>query len=284
VIQVAAGYRRCARRPEENTIEELSDAFQASVDLGQARLERSTPGLIATGLVGGADVTLGVFALLLVLEKTGNELLGAVAFIIGFIALELANSELFTENFLLPVAAVVAGQARWPALIRLWIGTLTTNLIGGWLVVGMIITGFPELRAPARTVAEHYVTIGIGWRSMAGAILGGAIITLMTWMERSTESPVAKIISASIAAFLLAAGPLNHVIVVSLEMFAALISGAAFGYRDWASIAAWYTLGNMIGGIVLVTGLRLVQVGRRGVEEASEGPGGDRAGFPATTE
>ena len=34
-------------------------------------------------------------------------------------------------------------------------------------------------------------------------------------------------------AFILAAAPLNHVIVVSLEMFAALQAGAHFGYLDW---------------------------------------------------
>ena len=96
---------------------------------------------------------------------------------------------------------------------------------------------------------------------IAGALIGGSVITLMTWMERSTESVPAKIVAAIVAAFMLAAAPLNHVIVVSLEMFAALQHGAPFGYLDWLAVAAWYTLGNMIGGVALVAGLRLVQVG-----------------------
>jgi hypothetical protein len=33
------------------------------------------------------------------------------------------------------------------------------------------------------------------------------------------------------------------------------------------AVAAWYTLGNLIGGVVLVTGLRLVQVGRGRIAE-----------------
>ena len=86
------------------------------------------------------------------------------------------------------------------------------------------------------------------------------MITLMTWMEHSTESVGAKLVAAVIAAFLLAAGSLNHVIVVSIEMFAALQAHAPFGYADWAGMAAWAALGNMIGGIGLVTVLRLVQV------------------------
>lgn len=50
-------------------------------------------------------------------------MVGSPAFTTGFIALTLANSELFTENFLVPVVAVAARKATPAALIRLWIGT-----------------------------------------------------------------------------------------------------------------------------------------------------------------
>lgn len=213
-------------------------------------------------MVGGLDVGLGAFALLLVKEATGEELLAALAFGIGFIALTLANSELFTEDFLVPIAALAARRASVVDLVRLWGVTLLFNLAGGWLMMGLVMSGFPKLRATAVEIGAHYVHIGIGWRSFSGALLGGAAITLMTWMERSTPSEPAKIVAVVSVAFVLAAAPLNHVIVVSLEMFAALQAGAHFGYLDWVSVAAWYTLGNLIGGVVLVTGLRLVQVGR----------------------
>jgi formate-nitrite transporter family protein len=58
--------------------------------------------------MGGLDIGAGVLALLLVEHLTGSPLLGGLAFSIGFIALTLARSELFTENFLVPVAAVAA--------------------------------------------------------------------------------------------------------------------------------------------------------------------------------
>jgi len=105
---------------------ELTNTFHASVDKGRERLTRSWPGLLATGAVGGIDVSIGLLALLTVEHATGNRLLGALAFGIGFIALTLARSELFTENFMVPVNAVVAGQATVRALLRLWVGTLLT--------------------------------------------------------------------------------------------------------------------------------------------------------------
>ena len=259
---------------EESSISDLTAAFERTVDEGETRLHRSWPRLLTTGLVGGADVSLGVFALLIVRQATHDELLAALAFPIGFVALTLANSELFTEDFLVPIVAVAAQKASVLDLMRLWFGTMVTNLVAGWAIMGLVLSGFPKLGPTAAEVGRVYPALGIGWRSFAGALLGGAVITLMTWMERSTTSVPAKLLAAIVAAFLLAAAPLNHAIVVSLEMFAALQHGARFGYLDWLGVLGWYTLGNIIGGVVLVAGLRLVQVGETKLNEERRRPAG----------
>ena len=116
---------------------------------------------------------------------------------------------------------------------------------------------------------------------MALAVIGGAVITLMTWMQHSTDSTAVKVIPAVTGAFLLAGGQLNHAIVNSLLMFAALHTGhAPFGYVDWAQTAGWAALGNMVGGIGLVTVLRLFQVPEQGAQGAPQ-PG--RPGSPSAT-
>ncbi len=242
----------------ENDVE---DAFQRSVDEGRRRMWRPTLPLLATGLVGGIDVGTGVLALLLVEDATHNTLLAGLAFSVGFIALTLARSELFTENFLVPVTTVIARQARLRMLLRLWAGTLVANLAGGWIFTWLILRGYPEMAATANEAGSHYVDLGIGMRSMALAVIGGTVITLMTWMQHSTDSTAVKVIPAITGAFLLAGGQLNHAIVNSLLMFSALHTGhAPFGYADWAQTASWAALGNMVGGIGLVTVLRLFQV------------------------
>lgn len=247
--------------------EELAATFRRSANQGEERLGRSWPSLFATGAVGGIDVGVGVFALLLVEQATENALLGAIAFGIGFIALTLANSELFTENFLVPVAAVAAGRARPSAVVRLWLGTGLTNLAGGWLIMAIVMAAVPVLDSTALKLAAHYTDIGLGWESFAASILGGAIITLMTWMQQGTESEPAKLVAAISAAFLLAAGSLFHAIVVSLVMFAALQAGAPFGYLEWLGVLGWSVIGNIVGGLGLITMLRLVQVGRAQLDE-----------------
>ncbi len=239
----------------------MTSAFQRTVDQGHSRLTRTWPSLFATGVVGGVDVSLGVLALLVVERDTHSPLLGALAFPIGFIALTLANSELFTENFLVPVAAVAAGNDSFPRLLRLWAGTLAANLVGAWVVMGLVVTGFRALGPVAVKVATKAATQPLDLHTLANMVIAGAVITLMTWMERSTESVMAKLTAAAIAAFLLAAGPMDHAIVVSIEMFAALHAGAPFGYSHWLGFLGWSVLGNMLGGLGLVTVLRMVQVG-----------------------
>jgi formate/nitrite transporter FocA (FNT family) len=246
---------------------ELTETFLRTVAEGEHRLTRSWPGLLATGVVGGLDVGLGVLGLLLVKEATGSSLLAGLAFGIGFIALTLAQSELFTENFLVPVAAVTARRASIGKLFRLWFGTAVMNLAGGWVMTGLIMAGQPKLRHTAIEIATEYARLPVG-RALALAILGGLVITLMTWMERATESVPGKLAAAMAAAFLLVAGTLNHAIVVSLLSFAALHAGAPFGYAHWLTVVGLAVAGNMVGGLGLVTMLRLVQVGQERIELA----------------
>ncbi|MGH3686348.1 MAG: formate/nitrite transporter family protein [Pseudonocardiaceae bacterium] len=230
------------------------------LDEGEQRLGRSWPGLLATGFLGGFDVGIGVLALLLVEHLTHNTLLAGLAFSIGFIALTLARSELFTENFLVPVAAVVTKRGSLLSLGRLWAATIVTNLAGGWLVTAIVIAGFPSLRATAVDAANDYIGLGITWRAFALALIGGMLITLMTHLQHATRSDGVRLVPATVMGFLLGAGHINHAIVASLVCFAALHAGAPFGYPDWLGLCALATLGNLIGGLGLVTLLRLLQV------------------------
>jgi formate/nitrite transporter FocA (FNT family) len=240
---------------------DIEESFKRSVDEGRRRLSRRTWPLLATGLLGGIDVGTGVLALLVVEHETGNVLLAGLAFSIGFIALTLARSELFTEDFLVPVSTVIARQARLRMLLRLWLGTLVANLVAGWGFTWLILKGFPQLAPTALTAGGHYVDLGLGGRALALAVIGGAVITLMTWMQHSTESDGLKLVPAVTGAFLLAGAQLNHAVVNSLLIFSALHTGRApFGYLDWLQTAGLAAFGNLVGGLLLVTLLRLFQV------------------------
>lgn len=266
VIEAHAGGQRRKRLSRWPTVQpqvpplEAERTFDRIVDEGRQRLGRSRLQLIATGLLGGLDLGVGFLALLVVEHETHSILLGSLAFSVGFIALSMARSELFTENFLVPVAAVVAKAGSWHALARLWITTLATNLIACWLLAALITIAFPELHGTAVQLADAHFVVGLSWRGFALAVLGGMLMTLMTHLQHTTEAAAVRLVPAVIVGFLLVAAHLNHSIVSSISCFAGLLAGAPFGYATWAQLLGIAVAGNLIGGLSLVTMLRLMQV------------------------
>jgi formate/nitrite transporter FocA (FNT family) len=251
--------------------DELEDAFNRMIGEGTQRLHRPWREVLTTGFFGGTEVALGVLAYLSVLSATHDPLLAGLAFSVGFLALLLGRSELFTEGFLVPVTTVVAKRASVGQLLKLWSGTLVANLVGGWLIMWLIMTGFPKLRAQTVESARHFIEAPLGPESLALGILGGMVITLMTRMQHGTDSVPGKIAAAIAGAFLLAGLQMFHSILDSLLIFGALTAGnAPFGYLDWLAWFGYTAPANIVGGLALVTLLRLIRSKDRLKEERQD--------------
>lgn len=256
--------------------DELENAFERMVDEGTQRLHRTWREVLVTGFFGGTEVAVGVLAYLSVLHAGQNQLVAGLAFSTGFLALLLGRSELFTEGFLVPVTTVAAKRAGAGQLAKLWSGTLVANLIGGWVLMWLIMTAFPKLHAQTVESAAHFATAPLSAETVALAVLGGMAITLMTRMQHGTDSVFGKITAAVAGAFLLAGLGLFHSILDSLLIFGALCTGTApFGYLDWLGWFGYTVLGNMVGGLALVTLLRLLRSKDRLQQERSAADDGD---------
>lgn len=138
--------------------DELEDAFTRMLSEGTQRLHRTWRGVLVTGFFGGTEVALGILAHLSVLNATHRPLVAGLVFSIGFLALLLGRSELFAEGFIIPVATVAAKRVGLQQLARLWGGTLFANLVGGWLSMWLIMTGFPQLHAQTNEAAAHFAS------------------------------------------------------------------------------------------------------------------------------
>jgi formate/nitrite transporter FocA (FNT family) len=256
----AAADRPDRRDDDEGTTEEKDTALDRVVLEGRPRLHRSSSDLLATGTVAGIEIGLGVLALLYVEEATGSRLLGALAFSIGFIALRLGHSELFTEGFHVPVMVVLAKEATWWQLLRLWGGTLVGNLVGGFVVAWLVATAFPDLDGIAGETAREFTGAPLDVRTFALAMLAGAAITLLTRMQNGTEDDVAKLVAAVGVAVVIVGTGLHHSVLDSLLVFVAMHAGEAGA--DWGDWLPWFgfaLLGNLVGGLLLTTLLRVVR-------------------------
>lgn len=263
--------RRRIGRNDAPVEEELERSFEAVVTEGAERLHRTTRAVIITGLFGGIEVSVGIMAMLAVLHETGNHLLAGVAFSIGLIAIYLAHSELFTEDFLMPIAAVVARDGKLRHLAKLWVGTLAANLVGGAIMMWIVTRAFPEWSSTLAESAEYFVNAPLNLQSICLAVLGGSTMTLLTRMQQGTDSPVARIIACVGAAFLLAGLQLFHSVLDSLLIFGGIFSGADVSYADWLGFFWYAVLFNIVGGVVIVTSLRLLRTKELVEEERKEG-------------
>ncbi|MBG6191366.1 formate/nitrite transporter FocA (FNT family) [Arthrobacter sp. CAN_A212] len=239
--------------------DELKESFDNTVEEGAERLQRTFRNILVTGVFGGFEIGLGIMAYLAVLHETGDHLLAGLAFSVGLVALFLAHSELFTENFLMPVAAVVAKEGSVTQLAKLWGGTLVANLVSGWAFVWIVMQAFPEWNETVAESAHHFIDAPFSMQVVALAVLGGSTITLMSRMQQGTSNDVAKIVATVIGGFLLAGLQLFHSILDSLLIFAAIHSGADISYLQWLGWFGYTLAFNMLGGLLLVTLLRLVR-------------------------
>ena len=251
--------RRASGRTDQPLEDELVQEFQNTVQEGTDRLHRTWRALIVTGLFGGIDVGLGILAMMAVMEATGSKLVAGIAFGIWLLALRLAHSELFTEDFLLPINAVVAGHGSWLLLVRLWVVTLLANLAGGWAFMWVVVAAFPDMTDSLLTVSTGYVENGLTVETACLALLAGSTITLMTRMQQGSGDDIMTAIISLIGGLLVVGMGMLHGALNSIVMFGAMHAGWDYSYTDWFVWFAWVIPLNMVGGLVIITLPRLIR-------------------------
>ncbi|MBW3653776.1 MAG: formate/nitrite transporter family protein [Actinobacteria bacterium] len=255
-------------RPEPEDPPEPHEMFARTRAEGRRRLTRSKLELTSTSLVAGFDVVFGVIALAAATAAitprfgpSAGHFVGSLFFGIAFIFIVVGRSELFTENFLVPITALRRGRLSKVKLAELWTISPVMNLVGGTALILIVSSKgvLPEGAAPALVeVAETIGDLSL-WSAFLSAIVGGALITVMTWMVEGVGTTGGRIVVAWIAGVLLALLSLNHVIVVTLELIFGIRFGADITGGDVALNFVVAAVGNLIGGVLFVTLTRTSQ-------------------------
>ncbi len=240
-----------------------SEIFQRAAIEGKRRLDQTLVELLSTSFIAGFTIVFGIVGLgvthTLVEPQFGSiaKLAGALVFGFGLVFLIVGRAELFTENFFDPVATAfeLREYKIVPKIFRLWLLTFVLNLVGGGLFALVFwIHGVlpPGADAALSKIAEEIVGRGL-WAGFMSAIVGGALVALLSYMLMGTNSVVSRIIMAYLVGFLLALGPFDHVIVTTLHLFFGIIYGAHVPFGDFAKIFGIIIIGNFVGGVGLVT-------------------------------
>ena len=251
---------------------EASEIFKASVEVGQARLQRSWLEMSMSGLIAGMNVTFGIIASSYVAGATApfvganiSKIFGALFFPIGFMFLMIGKSELFTENFLVPVTAVIAKRGKISDLLKLWSLTLIGNM-AGIFIFALVIAGSLNQIVP-QFVVGHIHGIADNYMSrtpfvmVLSAIFAGWLITLMTWLLIASSGTLARIFIIWVVGFMIYLNSFSHIVVASSEILIAINTGSHISYLPWLYRYVPLTIiGNMIGGLFFVTILQYLQI------------------------
>jgi formate/nitrite transporter FocA (FNT family) len=221
-------------------------------------------------LAGGMTMGLTALSTSIVIAKLGPspaaKFVADLLYPIGFIAVIIGRAQLFTENTLYPVALMLAERRHGWRTLRLWSIVFPSNVLGALLFALLavktgalrpeFVTAMSQLGVEAAGVATAHVF----W----SGVIGGWIIALVAWLVSGSHSITGSVMLIWLLTFVVGLGGFAHCIATSGEILAAILNHQLTWFRYFAWIAP-ATLGNICGGVLLVTLLEYGQV--KGGEE-----------------
>lgn len=239
------------------------------VDAGEQKIFMSTKDTLIRAYMAGAILALAAFFAITVITKTGNPLLGAVLFPVGFIMLYLMKFDLLTGVFTLVPLAVLDKRhgCTMSELFRNW-GLVFVGNFGGAITVAFFAsyiltfgynTDGGAIAAKVSTIGESrtlgYQAHGVeGWFTI---FIRGMLCNWMVSMgvvgAMISTSAGAKMAAMWMPIMLFFYMAFEHSIVNMFLFPFSMIMGGDFTVADyilWNELPT--VLGNLVGGFLLV--------------------------------
>ncbi|ROO28824.1 formate/nitrite transporter family protein [Salinisphaera orenii] len=243
------------------------------VDSGESKIYMGRRDTIIRGYMAGAILALAVVFAVTITVNTGNALLGAALFPVGFCMLYLMSFDLLTGVFMLTPLAWLDGRpgVTIPRILENWGLVFIGNLLGALTVAFIMAVNFTYgFSSPINEVGQAIAHIGegrtIGYRDHG---FGGWMTLfirgcLCNWMVSMgvvgamvSTSATGKIAAMWMPIMVFFYLGFEHSVVNMFLFPLGLILGGGFTVWDyllWNEIPT--VLGNIVGGIAL-TGLTL---------------------------
>lgn len=255
---------------------------------GAAKVQYTALQTLVRAIMGGALLTLAAAFAVTVSTQTGQPLLGALLFPVGFILLYLLGYDLLTGVFTLIPLAWLARKPGVSAksMLRNWGLVFLGNFIGAFsvaLAMAVYFTyGFTtEPSAVGLAISEigHGRTVGYAEHGAGGmltlfvrAVLCNAMVSTGVVAFFLTDNVIGKIVGMWMPIMLFFYMGFEHSIVNMFLFPSGLLLGADFTIMDyllWNEIPT--VLGNLVGGFLFV-GLPLYLAHARRAEKPAALP------------
>ena len=237
------------------------------VQSGAAKARLSPADLLIRGAMSGALLGIATSLALGAAVQTGQLLVGALIFPVGFVMIVLLGLELVTGSFAVLPMAVMARQAKSGQMLSNWSWVLLGNLIGS-VAYGLlfVIAVTNTWQIPPAGVAERVrqlaeaKTIGYAAFGAAGMLTVFVKAMLCNWMVcmgvvmgLCSSSVIGRIAAAWMPILIFFAQGFEHTVVNMFVIPAGMMLGAKVSITNWI---IWnlipVTLGNLAGGFLFV--------------------------------
>ena len=148
------------------------------------------------------------------------------------------------------------GQATFKSLFSLWIIIYVGNLIGGY-IFGIIVLQFNAGTHLISLDLFHFVSQKmIAYSSgniLVSSIMAGWLMGTLSWLLSSAQDTLSRVAMIFFITFIISIAGLHHCIAGSIEIFMAYFANANnITGLEFLKFQGLATLGNIIGGVVLV--------------------------------
>jgi formate-nitrite transporter family protein len=252
--------------PKPHTLEQPKEAYEImkeQIEAGLKEHRRSNIGVFLSSLSAGLEVgfsilLIGIIYTLFVAEVSPNKLylMMALVYPIGYIFVIIGRSELFTEHTTLATIPVLNGEASLKSLLGLWGMVYLGNLIGGY-IFGTIILQFNEGTHLVSDdffffISHKMVSYSIG-NILISSIMAGWLMGTLSWLLSSAQDTFSRVAMIFLVTFIISIAGLHHCIVGSIEVFMGFFGNAnKITWQEFLKFQFFSTIGNIIGGVVLV--------------------------------
>ncbi|WP_417511938.1 formate/nitrite transporter family protein [Microbacterium sp.] len=239
------------------------------VDAGAYKMQLSTRDTLIRSFMAAAFLTIGAAFAVTVSTQTGQPLLGALLFPIGFVILYLFGYDLLTGVFTLGPLAVLDRRpgATVGAMLRNW-GLVFLGNFGGALLVAVLMAiyftyGFstaPSAVGEAISEIGHGRTVGYADHGAAGMLTLFIRGVMCNWLVSTgvvlsmvSDNVISKIVAMWLPIMLFFYMGFEHSVVNMFLFPSGLLLGADFTIMDyliWNEIPT--VLGNLVGGLLFV--------------------------------
>lgn len=245
-----------------------TEIISTAITAGRAKTSKSLATLLTQAIMAGAFISLGGLLSVylgfgipgLAAENPGlQRLLSGLAFPIGLFLIVLFGGELFTGNNAVLIPALARRHYGFGAVLRNWGLVWLGNLIGAlaFTFFFVIVAGLADA-SPYREALQGLATAKTSLTPLKIFVRGiGAnwCVCLAVWLALSAKTMGQKALACWIPVSAFVILGYEHSIANMFFIPCGMMAGADVSVYDAAVNILWATLGNAVGGALLVGAL-----------------------------